>query len=163
MRDSNHLWAGKTSQTGKKAQEWKCAVSEPGNRSQPPPGSSRSVAEPAADPWSRESLRSTSGWSDHGSELVPISWICFGNHREAATAPGRAELHEELTGKAWPFLGKNTNFPCLPHFPSCAPSGALRALSGQVQSPHYPRKSQTRAQNSHTRTQEPLTDCNSLT
>lgn len=93
MRDSNHLWAAKTSQIGKKAQEWKCAVSEPGNRSHPSLGSSRSLAEPGADPWSRESLRSTSGWSDHGSELAPISWTCFGSHREAATAPGRAELN----------------------------------------------------------------------
>lgn len=144
------------------AQEWMCAASESGNRSHPDftqlraLGFSRSLAEAAADPWGRESLRSTSGWSDHCSEPAPISWICSGNHREAATAPGRAELYKELTGKAWLYFGKSTHFPCLPHFPS----GALRAVSGQVKNPW---KSQTRAWNSHTRAQEPLTDCNTPT
>lgn len=90
-------------------------------------GFSRSLAQPAADPcstlahpWSREP-EEQSGWSDHCSELALISWICCGTRREAGTAPGRAELHKELTGKAWPCFGKNTQFPCLPDFPSLSP------------------------------------------
>lgn len=136
-----------------------CAASEPGDGSHPPAsdltqpralGFSRSLAEPAADPWSRESLRSTSGWSEHCPELAPISWLCFGDHREAATAPGRAELHKELTGEAWPYFGKNILSQRSTQ--SCVRPGMSSLLPWEE-----PKESLEQPQ----RAQEPLTDCNS--
>lgn len=97
-----------------------CSRFDPGIQQEFGSASCRSLQHPGPSLEQREP-EEQSGWSDHCSELALISRICCGTRREAGTAPGRAELHKELTGKAWPCFGKNTQFPCLPDFPSLSP------------------------------------------
>lgn len=148
LRDSNHLWVAKTSQTGKFQLRNGCVPCQ-GAWEQIPPscfrldpaqtlGFSRSLGEAAADPCSQDGVSPALSWL----HLLDPCWESQGSWH--CTRQGRA-----AQGKARPNFGKNTHFPCLPHLPSRAPSAALRAVPGQVQTPRYPWKIQTRAQNSH--------------